>query len=95
MYFALVAHDRPNAVADRQRIRPEHFKFLDSLGDDLIFAGPFLNDRDEGVGSIVVIEAAGLDEARAIFGRDPYAVGGLFDSVTIKPWKLVVNKLPR
>lgn len=95
MYFALVAHDRPNAVADRQRIRPEHFKFLDGLGDDLIFAGPFLNDRDEGVGSIVVIEAAGLDEARAIFGRDPYAVGGLFDSVTIKPWKLVVNKLPR
>ena len=24
LYFALVAHDRPNAVADRQSIRPEH-----------------------------------------------------------------------
>jgi len=95
LYFALVAYDRPNAVADRQRIRPDHFKFLDELGDDLIFAGPFLNDRDEGVGSIVVIEAQNLEEARSTFARDPYAVGGLFDSITIKPWKLVVNKVPR
>ena len=95
MYFALVAHDRPNAVADRQRIRPEHLKHLEALGDALIFAGPFVNDRDEGVGSIVVIEASSLDEARVAFGRDPFVTQGLFDSITIKPWKLSINKVPR
>jgi uncharacterized protein YciI len=94
LYFALVAHDRPNAVADRQRLRADHFKFLDGLGEGLIFAGPFLNDQGEGVGSIVVIEAADLEEARSTFARDPYAQGGLFDSITIKPWKLTVNKVP-
>ena len=45
----------------------------------------------EGIGSIVVIEAASLDAARAAFARDPFMVQGLFDSVTIKPWKLSIN----
>ena len=90
MMFALVAFDQPNSVARRMELRPEHLKFLDTL--KLVFAGPFLNDRGEGVGSIVVIEAESLDEARAEFGRDPYAKAGLFDSVTIKPWRLAVNK---
>ena len=90
MMFALVAFDQPNSVARRMELRPEHLKFLDSL--KLVFAGPFLNDKGEGVGSIVVIEAETLDDARAEFGRDPYAKAGLFDFVTIKPWRLAVNK---
>ena len=64
------------------------------MGDALIFAGPFLNDQGEGVGSIVVIEAEDLDAARGAFGRDPFVREGLFDSVTIKPWKLTINKVP-
>lgn len=93
MQFALVAHDRPNSVARRLEIRPVHLKHLDSLGDKLLLAGPFLNDSGEGVGSIVIIEAASLEEARTLFNRDPFVTEGLFDQVTIKPWKLTINKL--
>jgi uncharacterized protein YciI len=39
----------------------------------------------------VVIEAEDLAAARSEFGRDPYAVNGLFDQITIKPWKCVFN----
>jgi uncharacterized protein len=92
MLFALVAYDRPNSVARRMEIRPDHLKFLDSLGDQLVLAGPFLADNGDMVGSIVVIEAETLDAARAAFGRDPFVQGNLFDSVTIKPWRLGVNK---
>lgn len=95
MYFALVAHDRAGAVADRMRVRPDHLKFLDDLGERLILAGPFLNAQAEGIGSIVVIEADTLEAAREIFGRDPYAESGLFDQVTIKPWRVLINKLPQ
>jgi uncharacterized protein YciI len=90
--FALVAYDRPNSVARRAEIRPEHLKHLDSLGDALLLAGPFLNDNGEGVGSIVVIQAGSLEEARAMFNRDPFVVEGLFDTIAIKPWKLNINK---
>ena len=92
MLFALVAHDRPNSVARRMELRPEHLKHLDALGDTLVLAGPFLADNGDMVGSIVVIEAETLDAAREIFARDPFMAGNLFDSVTIKPWRLGVNK---
>jgi uncharacterized protein YciI len=73
-------------------LRPEHLKHLDGLGDQLVLAGPFLDDKGDMNGSIVVIEAATLDAARDAFGRDPFMLGNLFDSVTIKPWRLGVNK---
>ena len=92
MLFALIAHDRPNAVARRLELRPDHLKHLDALGDTLVLAGPFLAENGDMVGSIVVIEAETLEAARGIFGRDPFMSGNLFDSVTIKPWKLGVNK---
>ena len=92
MLFALVALDRTNSVERRMAIRPEHLKHLDALGDKLILAGPFLNEKEEGVGSIVVIEAASLDEAREMFNRDPFVRENLFDQITIKPWRLGINK---
>ncbi|HWA45160.1 MAG TPA: YciI family protein [Hypericibacter adhaerens] len=92
MLFALVALDRPDAVGERLRLRPEHLKHLDGLGDRLLLAGPFLNERGEGVGSIVVIEAETLGDARAAFNRDPYVAAGLFDTVMIKPWKMTIDK---
>jgi len=92
MQFALVALDRPDAVALRLQHRPAHLQFLEELGTALVLAGPFLNDRGEGVGSIVVIEAESLAAARALLARDPYAQADLFDQVTLKPWRLSVNK---
>lgn len=93
MQFALVAHDRPDSVARRLELRPTHLKYLDSLGDKLLLAGPFLNDKGEGVGTIAIIEASSLEEARQILGRDPFVLEGLFDQVTIKPWKVTINKM--
>lgn len=91
MHFALVAHDRPNALARRMELRPDHLKHLDALGDKVALAGPFLDDKGDMVGSIVVIEAESYDAAREIFSRDPFMVGNLFDSVTIKPWRIGLN----
>jgi uncharacterized protein YciI len=92
MLFALVAHDRPNSVERRMAVRPEHLKHLESLGDKLLIAGPFLNDKEEGIGSIMVIEAASLEEAKELYGRDPFMREGLFEEVTIKPWRLTINR---
>ncbi|MEP7239290.1 MAG: YciI family protein [Devosia sp.] len=92
MHFALIAYDRPNAVAERAAIRPQHLNYRETLGDRLVLAGPFLNDRGEGIGTILIIEAPALEAARESFADDPYAIAGLFDSVTIKPWRLSINK---
>ena len=91
MLFALIAHDKPNGLARRQEVRPEHLKHLDTLGDRLILAGPFLDDKGDMTGSIVVIEAEDYAAAKADFDRDPFVINGVFDSITIKRWHLGIN----
>ena len=93
MLFALIAFDQPNHVAKRLELRPEHLKFLESLGDSLKLAGPYLNEKEEGIGTILLLEAANLEEARTAFARDPYYQAGLFDTLSIKPWRLTINHL--
>ncbi len=93
MLFALIAFDQPNHVAKRLELRPEHLKFLESLGDSLKLAGPYLNEKEEGIGTILLLEAANLEDARAAFARDPYYQAGLFDTLSIKPWRLTINHL--
>ena len=92
MLVAFVGLDRPNSLDRRVALRPEHLKHLESLGDALIMAGPFLDDKEQGVGSIVVVEAESLDAGRDILNRDPFVREGLFDQMTIKPWRLTINK---
>ena len=91
MQFALVAYDRPNSVAQRLELRPAHLEHLKSLGDTLVLAGPFLDAAGAMIGSIMVVEAETLEQARDIFAGDPFMAHNLFDSVTIKPWKLTIN----
>jgi uncharacterized protein YciI len=87
MLFALICTDKPGSLAIRMENRPEHVAYLKSLGDALIFAGPFLQEDGKTMcGSLVVIEAPSIDAARTIAASDPFAKIGLFESVEIRPW---------
>ena len=91
MHYAIVAYDKPNGLAHRMEVRPDHLKHLDSLGDRLLLAGPFLDDKGDMVGSFMVIEAQSQKDAEQTFARDPFVARGVFDSITIKPWNLGIN----
>lgn len=91
MLFALICMDKPNSLELRQQSRPDHLKFLESLGSGLKAAGPFTDDDGKPTGSLVVIEAADRAAIAEIAARDPYAVAGLFSSVEIKPWKWLIK----
>ena len=45
-------------------------------------------------GSLIIIGAEARAEAEAFTRDDPYTQAGLFESVTIKPWKLVFARDP-
>ena len=91
MLYALLCTDKPNSLDLRMKVRPEHLTFLDSLGDDCKFAGPFLDEAGNPNGSLVVVKAASLADAKAIGTRDPYAIEGLFASVEVKAWRWTRN----
>lgn len=89
MLFALICTDKPDHIQVRLDARPDHVAFLNSLGDTLKAAGPFLDQDVKPVGSMVIIEAQDLNAAKAIAAMDPYAKVGLFSNVDIKPWNWV------
>ena len=87
MLYAILCNDRADALQLRQDTRPEHLAYLNGLGDRLKFAGPFVDEDGNPTGSLVVIEAESHNAARATAAADPYAKAGLFENVTVRPWK--------
>ncbi|ANH05861.1 YciI-like protein [Shinella sp. HZN7] len=93
MHFAFLCQDKPGALQVRLDTRPDHLAYLNGLNADgkLVFAGPFLGDDGKPTGSLVVVKAETIEEARQIAENDPYAKTGLFASVEVKAWNWVFN----
>lgn len=87
--YAMMAKDKPNSA--RMAVRPTHLKHLDTLGRRLVFAGPFQDEAGQPTGSLVVIEAADLGEARGLFEQDPFVTQGVFQSYEISRWNWGIN----
>ncbi len=60
---------------------------LDQAGR-VVLAGP-LTDK---TGSLIVIEAASLEEAQRFAREDPYTVHGVFERVVVHPFSQVFPK---
>jgi len=98
MLYAIMGLDRPNSLADRLAARPAHLERLQALQAEgrLILAGPYptLDCEDPGEagfsGSLIVAEFNSLEDARAWADADPYVAAGVYQDVTVKPFKKVL-----
>ncbi len=92
MLWVLLAED----LADRGHLRTEnrdaHLAWLRESADHVIRAGPFLTDDGSAMtGSMLVLDFPDRASVEEWAAGDPYLAAGLFDSVTIKPWKEVIK----
>lgn len=95
MLYMIVGEDRPGSLEQRLAARPEHLARLQALQADgrLLLAGPCpaIDAADPGAagfsGSLIVAEFASLDAARAWADADPYIAAGVYEKVTVKPFK--------
>ena len=89
MLYMVLCKDSPKSAQLRASTRPEHLNYLDSF--KIRFAGPFTSDTtEEMIGSLIILEANSLAEAKQFATNDPYNLAGLFESVEIKPFKQVI-----
>ncbi|MEZ5925461.1 MAG: YciI family protein [Hyphomicrobiaceae bacterium] len=96
MLYAVICTDKPGALETRKATRREHLEHLKGLGGRLKLAGPFLTeDGSEPRGSLLVIEGESLAEVRKIADADPYAKAGVFQSVDIRPWTVVLGGIAK
>ena len=98
MLYAIISEDVPNSQPLRAQARPRHLKRLHALQDEgrLILAGPFpaIDSPDPGsdgfTGSLIVAEFESLEDATEWANMDPYVEAGVYQNVTVKPFKLVL-----
>jgi hypothetical protein len=97
MYYAITGTDFADSLDKRLSVRAEHLARLKQLQDKgrLLIAGPFpaIDSDDPGAagftGSLIIAEFDSLSAARLWAEKDPYVVAGVYDSVSVKPFKKV------
>jgi len=97
MLYAILSIDVTNSLEKRLAARPDHLKRLQDLQNEgrLVIAGPHpaidTNNPGEAgfTGSLVIAEFSSLKAAQDWADVDPYVSAGVYDSVTVKPFKQV------
>ncbi|WP_346795604.1 YciI family protein [Halomonas sp. Bachu 37] len=98
MLYAIISEDVPNSLERRLAARPDHLARVETLRDEgrLVLAGPHPaidaeNPGEAGfTGSLVVAEFESLEDAQAWADADPYIIAGVYDKVSVKPFKKVM-----
>ena len=98
MLYTIISQDILNSLPKRKLARPAHIARLEALRDQgrLILAGPHpsIDSEDPGeagfTGSLVVAEFNTLSDAQQWANDDPYMTEGVYQSVSVKPFKKVL-----
>ena len=98
MLYAIISQDLPGTLEKRLTARPAHLQRLTALqqAGQLLLAGPHpaIDSMDPGdagfTGSLVVAEFESLEAAQQWADADPYIDAGVYENVTVKPFKKVL-----
>lgn len=97
MLYAIIGEDVADSLEKRKSVRDQHIARLQQLQDEgrMVLAGPnpAIDSADPGpagfTGSIIIAEFESLDDAEAWAEADPYIEAGVYEKVTVKPFKQV------
>ena len=89
MLFAITCTDKPESLPLRLATRDAHLAHLRGHAASLVQAGPLLDPQGRPCGSLLLVDVADADAARALTDADPYAKAGLFESVVVRPYRSV------
>lgn len=98
MLYIIYGEDVNNSLALRQSTRSKHIERLQNLQNEgrLFVAGPCPaidseSPGDEGfTGSVIIAKFASLDDAKQWADADPYCAAGVYQKVTVKPFKIAL-----
>jgi uncharacterized protein YciI len=93
MLFIAACVDKPHSLETRLANRAAHLDYLKTLGAKVKTGGPMLaDDLQTPAGSMLILEGESAAEIEAILAEDPYRRAGLFESVTVTPWRQAVGQ---
>jgi len=86
-FFAVFATDKPGMRDVCEHVRPNHRSWLRSAAHGVLvrLVCPTLAPQcDPMNGTLLVVEAEGIDDVMAFVSNDPYIQAGLFDRVDVR-----------
>ena len=86
MLFIVSGRDHENGLEHRLQIRPRHRAHYEALGKDLVLSGPYLDEKGDPIGSMIVIRRESQAAAEAYAAADPFVTEGVFASLTVSRW---------
>ncbi|MGS0680844.1 YciI family protein [Shewanella sp. 125m-7] len=98
MWYMISSQDIENSLEKRLSVRADHLARLQQLADEgrLLIAGPHpaIDSENPGeagfTGSLVVADFSSFEDAQKWADADPYIAAGVYESVIVKPYKLVL-----
>lgn len=90
--FVVSWMDKPGGLSTRMANREAHLAYVRETGV-VRLGGPFLDAGGDMAGSMIVMEAQSLEAAQAWHDADPYKLGSLFETSTVKPWRITVGEI--
>jgi uncharacterized protein YciI len=91
--FVAVCIDKPDSLELRMATREAHFAYIRSHPGVLKLGGPFLDEKGDMAGSLIIFEAEDLAAAQAFNREDPYTKAGLFERVEIRPFRVTAGAI--
>ena len=91
--YVLVCNDKPNSLELRLANREAHLAYARGFAGQLKVAGPLLDEAGNMAGSLLILEADSLADARGFNLGDPYQTAGLFASVQVTAFKASIGTL--
>ena len=98
MHYTIIGTDTEGSLDKRLATREAHLARLQQLQQEgrLLMAGPFpaVDSPDPGpagfTGSLIVAEFDSLQDAQAWAEADPYVAAGVYQTVSVKPFRKVL-----
>ena len=91
--FVFQGLDKVGALELRKATREAHLAWIAGLAPRVKIGGPMLSDDGAmPVGSMLVVETESLADAKALFAQDPYALAGLWQSTSVRPYNWLIRQ---
>jgi uncharacterized protein YciI len=93
--FVVSYIDKPNSLALRMATRPAHLAYAHDEANPakVKIGGPYLDDKGEMCGSLIILDAPDRATAVKFTENDPYVRAGLFSSVDVRAYRLTLGAL--
>ena len=89
MHFTIQCVDKPDSLELRMATRPKHLEYLNANKAAFLVVGPVLDGEGKPRGSLYVVDMPDRAAVETFAANDPYAKAGLFESMVIRPMRVV------